>query len=186
MPGNFKKDDLRVMKTHKMLLTSMTKLLGLRNFNKILVNDLCEEALISRTTFYSHFIDKYDLLKYWLTNVKHKIVSDKKTYEDTEKRVNDFANNNKNVIRNLIEDADTETLELLCNWILSILNIKNYKAEKEQVSLNNIILSNFCCGGMLNYILWQVKNQFPTYLQVMNPYIYNLVRNMQKWNDEQK
>jgi len=48
-------------------MNAVLKLLNRRNFEKITVNDICEEALVSRATFYAHFNDKYDLFKYWNT-----------------------------------------------------------------------------------------------------------------------
>jgi len=57
--GNFKKDDIRIIKTNKALVAAMFLLLENRKFAQITVNDLCEEAQISRATFYTHFRDKY-------------------------------------------------------------------------------------------------------------------------------
>lgn len=66
MSVSFKDADARIQKTNEALLMSMSKLLDLRNFNQITVHDLCLEAEIARATFCSHYLDKYDLLKYWL------------------------------------------------------------------------------------------------------------------------
>lgn len=184
MSGNVKKEDLRVLKTYKALITAMSKLLELRNFNQITVNDLCKEALINRSTFYFHFIDKYDLLKCWLTDIKPKILSGKYAYEDLEKNINDFVDDNMKVIKNLIENANGETNELLCDFILSLLNVNIEKKTGEKINPSVAILSNFCCGGMLDYLFWQVKNEFPADFPVMNPYIYDMLTNLQKWNDK--
>lgn len=186
IPHNLKNNDLRVLRTYKLLLAAMTNLLTLGNFRQITVNSLCAEAMVSRTAFYSHFNDKYALLKYWLTDVKSKIMDGADTYGDIEERVNGFANNNRNIIKNLIEDADGETSELFYDCIFSVLNTKKYKTESGRTRPNEIILSNFCRGGITEYLLWQVNNKFPPELPIINPYIYNMLKTLQKWNDGQK
>lgn len=56
------KTDLRVIKTKKILFDSLLKLMKNKNFEKIKISDICEEALINRSTFYAHYEDKYELL----------------------------------------------------------------------------------------------------------------------------
>lgn len=63
--GNLdKKGDLRVRRTDKLLWDALTDLLSIpgKEFNSITVNEICEKAMVHRTTFYKHFKDKYDLL----------------------------------------------------------------------------------------------------------------------------
>lgn len=182
MSGKFRKEDLRILKTQNALKTALSKLLESHNFNLITVNDICEEALISRSTFYSHFEDKYDLLQRCLATLAISANSNEYTYKEMANHVNDFSNNNKGIIKNLMEDAKNETSELLGDFILSLLDIKNNKIDKKQIdSLNTIVLSTVCSGGMLNYLLWQVNNKFPRELPVMNPYIYNIILHYQRW-----
>ncbi|WP_256992540.1 TetR/AcrR family transcriptional regulator [Paenibacillus sp. XY044] len=38
-----------------------------RNVYSISVHDITNQAVVNRTTFYAHFQDKYDFLKYWMT-----------------------------------------------------------------------------------------------------------------------
>ena len=45
---------------------SLLTLLKGNPFNKITVNDVCTEALVSRSAFYANFKDKYDLLSFCL------------------------------------------------------------------------------------------------------------------------
>ncbi|MDL2232820.1 TetR/AcrR family transcriptional regulator [Ruminococcaceae bacterium OttesenSCG-928-L11] len=58
--------DLRITRTHRALIQSMFELLEQQSFQKITVNDICRQALVSRSTFYLHFEDKYQLLRYCL------------------------------------------------------------------------------------------------------------------------
>uniref|UniRef100_UPI00210CA7E2 TetR/AcrR family transcriptional regulator n=1 Tax=Staphylococcus aureus TaxID=1280 RepID=UPI00210CA7E2 len=59
-----KETDLRVIKTKKALSSSLLQLLDQQLFQTITVNQICDNALVHRTTFYKHFYDKYDLLEY--------------------------------------------------------------------------------------------------------------------------
>ncbi|GFZ27377.1 TetR/AcrR family transcriptional regulator [Lactobacillus corticis] len=59
-----KKLDLRVQKTYKALTESCLKLLGKKPFESITVNEICEEAMVRRATFYKHFADKYELFEF--------------------------------------------------------------------------------------------------------------------------
>ena len=60
------KEDLRIKRTHKLLSESLIMLMSEKPFEKITVVDICERAMVHRATFYSHFADKYELLKYIL------------------------------------------------------------------------------------------------------------------------
>lgn len=44
---------------------ALSTLLETHNFESISVNDICSQALISRTTFYSYFEDKYQLVLFF-------------------------------------------------------------------------------------------------------------------------
>lgn len=53
--------DLRVIKTDRNIRNSFIRLLGRKGFNSITVQDILDEALINRTTFYNHYSSKYEL-----------------------------------------------------------------------------------------------------------------------------
>lgn len=56
--------DLRVRRTRKLLWDALMALLGEygRTFESLTVAEICERAMVHRTTFYKHFEDKYHLL----------------------------------------------------------------------------------------------------------------------------
>jgi len=59
---NNKTLDLRIRRTHKLLFDALTLLLSEKSFDNITITDICEKAMVHRTTFYKHFEDKYHLL----------------------------------------------------------------------------------------------------------------------------
>ncbi len=54
--------DLRVRRTRKLLWEALMALIAERDFDSLSVNDICDRAMVHRTTFYNHYADKYDLL----------------------------------------------------------------------------------------------------------------------------
>lgn len=57
-------NDLRVIRTRKLLSDALFNLLEKYPMSSITINMICNKALVHRTTFYKHFYDKYDLLIY--------------------------------------------------------------------------------------------------------------------------
>lgn len=54
--------DIRKIKTKKNIEMAFVTLLNERNFKSITVEEICKQAMTSRSTFYLHYLDKYDLL----------------------------------------------------------------------------------------------------------------------------
>lgn len=56
-------NDLRVIKTKRNIEESVFRIMNYKKFELITINDILEEALINRTTFYKHYADKYALVE---------------------------------------------------------------------------------------------------------------------------
>lgn len=57
-----KQNDLRVVRTRRMIKEAFLELMSTIGFPKITVENLAKKAFISRNTFYLHYTDKFDLL----------------------------------------------------------------------------------------------------------------------------
>lgn len=183
MPGNYKKDDLRVIRTRKALLEALPSLLSRRCFTNITVNDICGEAQLSRAAFYARFQDKYDFLKYYLLEQKPEIVCDKCDYESFERIVNAFVRKRTKIITNLFRDTSNETLEILKEFIVSVLNVPHEKSKNGKQSQSYIVISHFCAGGIVNLLNWQIRNDFPLDSQLANGDLYLILKNLLSWDD---
>lgn len=62
-------EDLRVTKTKKALFDALINLMEEEAFENIKVSDICEKALINRSTFYAHYTDKYELVSSFIKNL---------------------------------------------------------------------------------------------------------------------
>ncbi len=52
------KKDLRVIKTENLLYATLIDLLKEKTFEEIKVSDICNKALVNRSTFCAHYQDK--------------------------------------------------------------------------------------------------------------------------------
>lgn len=63
------KTDLRIQKTYLGLHNAFTALLEEKKFEDFTVNELCDRAMIRRTTFYKHFADKYEYFSFYMKEI---------------------------------------------------------------------------------------------------------------------
>lgn len=64
--SNDNSHDLRVQRTYRLLKEAFVRLIEEKSFEQITVQEICEEAMVRRTTFYQHFEDKHDFLNWFL------------------------------------------------------------------------------------------------------------------------
>ncbi|WP_212959029.1 MULTISPECIES: TetR/AcrR family transcriptional regulator, partial [Bacillus] len=55
-----KQTDLRIRRTHKLLVEALVELMiqPKQKYSSLTINQICEYAMVHRTTFYKHFEDK--------------------------------------------------------------------------------------------------------------------------------
>src|SRR5690349_1197604 len=69
-------EDLRVRRTHKLLWEALRAELMEQPFEEITVKDICERAMVHRTTFYKHYEDKYALLEQGMRQMYDALVTE--------------------------------------------------------------------------------------------------------------
>ena len=74
MKTHHNKNKLRVQKTKKQLEEALGLLLEEKSFEDIRVIDICEKANMHRSTFYTYYNDKYELLKSKLDEYESKFL----------------------------------------------------------------------------------------------------------------
>jgi L-cysteine desulfidase len=194
MPGSFEKEDLRIIKTKKNLTSSIWKILQSRSFAKITVNDICDEVLVSRATFYTHYKDKYHLIQHCLWKSGRNFLNSINSLSETEKEnmIGNLFENNIKIIMNLAADCDSELFYIISDFLISFIdsliqgNIDLYNFEgknghmrrRKITDKSKSYLYDFCIGGLLDVLVWQPKKYFPDDYKSAVIYIYKVIKSI--------
>ncbi len=65
-----RREDLRVQRTRKLLQQALFELAIEKGFAAVTVRDIADRAMVNRSTFYRHYLDKYDLLNQYLDRLQ--------------------------------------------------------------------------------------------------------------------
>lgn len=161
-----KKMDLRIEKTHRALHQAFTSLLEEKKFEDFTVNELCQRAMIRRTTFYKHFADKYEYFDFYIHELSASFHADisPEMEDDTlhtyfvymSKKMFQFIESNDRLVRHILE---SNLFPLLLNLLSE--NIRNQvlcklkgSAEFQHADAGTLeIMSAFYAGGLTNAFL---------------------------------
>ncbi|SHH48599.1 transcriptional regulator, TetR family [Anaerosphaera aminiphila DSM 21120] len=173
--------DLRVQKTKRALATSMFTLLEKNSFGKITVNDICTEAMVSRSAFYDHFNDKYDLVIFCVELMREKLFAE--TFEELdgiEHRISSVLKNikeNVKLFKNLLmEDVDSELIKMMRNSFQEDIEktIKRKNLKDEELLAPVELISTFYAFGITSVIVDWVSSEMKYSIEDMAKYLHNL------------
>ena len=164
------KEDLRIIRTRKLLSNTLLDLMQEESIEKISVIDLCNTAMINRATFYAHFEDKYHLLNFALEELKDTLYEsftrDNKfsdPYETLRALLTmgaDLVFDNKNQITKLLKfNRGGKVLETIRDSIANSVKYQlgKYK-ETYDFAIPATVISKFIAGGMINTTLLVLDN----------------------------
>ena len=63
----------QVLRTRKIIVDALLKLRQTHSFDDISVTDICEQAMVTRATFYKYYEDKYHLIKTIVQDYKERV-----------------------------------------------------------------------------------------------------------------
>lgn len=183
-----KKTDLRVVKTKNILYATLLELLKDTAFEDIKVSDICEKALINRSTFYSHYADKYELFSAYIDNLKlsltkeleknQNISTSKEYYLEMLSLFLNHVSEQKQVYRAVMQqNRNSIIIDMIYNAFTEDIakNIKlDEKRNKENIPCN--FIATFYLGAVLSVGMeWltnenkYTKKELLKYLDVLIP-----------------
>lgn len=180
------KTDLRIVKTKNTLFNSLIVLMAEKSFDEIKVSDICNKSLINRSTFYTHYNDKYDLLFDYintlkanllksLENNKH-IVNTKEFYVEMIRLSIEHIDNERNIYYSvLMSNKDTIITEMLLDVTIKDIN---KRIEYDNLNKNNIpteIFVSFYLGAVISVIISWLKSNGKYSKEEICSYINELI-----------
>ena len=180
--------DRRQKKTRAAIFSAFEKLLSKKNYNKITVQEIIDDANIGRTTFYAHFETKDDLLKEICRELFEHIFSNDLSRECSKI----FENSNKNpkilithILYHLKENKEEFIKVLSCesnDLFLGYFKTYLYKVIDEYIFIDNTgdeklkrFLKNHICCTFVETIKWWIKNQMEESPEQIADYFFRVV-----------
>lgn len=183
------KKDLRVIKTRNALYKTLLELMKEKSFEEIKVSDICEHALINRSTFYSHYEDKYELLKDAIDDIKNSLIQELSKNTNITNTKEYYLEMIKLFLNN-IEDKRDIYLGIMINNRNSIMvdiiydvldhditsRLKNEKKNKSN-KIPTHIVAKFYLGAVFNVGIEYLRNNNLYSKQDIINYLENLIPN---------
>lgn len=158
-------DSAKVLQTKRILAAQLMQLLEDRPFKKIAVNDICQSAMVSRSTFYLHFEDKYHLFRYCLEQELDRMETalQEKDIQDFILFTLDALLERKNFYYNtLVVETDQELIDifqlLFCRFFAARIEERREAGCKIQGPVS--IVSAFYAGGITSANIQWIKDKF--------------------------
>ncbi|PQP83561.1 TetR/AcrR family transcriptional regulator [Paenibacillus sp. PCH8] len=177
-----KKVDLRVVRTQKLLTAAFKDLLSEQGkfFSNITINEICDRAMVHRTTFYKHFEDKFALLHSTLTWVLQDYL--KMNIEDRLRQP--LQSLSRFMLENLLEPIvqnqknDKGFTDFFKNYIgdISRRDFLELKRRGKQLSAPLELLAEYHSGVISLLVTWWIYHlEEDVTAEQMDEYYYQLV-----------
>lgn len=177
MKMSVEQGDLRVRRTHKLLWEALMAELTERPFEEITVKDICERAMVHRTTFYKHYEDKYALLEQGMRQMYDALVAEAHAPPVTISGDNLPPSVVRRFLRLFEHVAEHQQFYklMLCGEGIGRFQklIKNYIVEAAEAKVRELTPANqrlavppvihiqYVAGGVLSLAAWWLENDMP-------------------------
>lgn len=163
--------DRRIGKTRRLLQDALFSLLQEKQYNKITIQDILDRADVGRSTFYSHYGTKDDLLfssiEHLLEMLKQSIIEYLDKQENTTRllpvtELFDHIKENSRIIKGMLK---TDSSELFFQKVQDYWNksIEEYLQTKLPVNtqpmLPLVILTNHITSTLISLLKWWLNNK---------------------------
>lgn len=145
------KSNLAYQRTDRAIVQAFMRLVQKKEFEKITVQDILEEALVSRNTFYHHYCDKYALADTLYQELLGKFDTFfLQTYGQDLKTTVDFASRTQDTKKIPVPDAASPTSEARIQIMYQDFFIENHELIRtimsihtDSVNFDNVIMQHF-------------------------------------------
>jgi AcrR family transcriptional regulator len=184
MKTSFEQGDLRVRRTHKLLWEALMAELSERAFEEITVKDICERAMVHRTTFYKHYEDKYALLDQGMRQMYDALVAAEEHVPPSAFSVEHPPPYFIHLFEHVAQHQQFYKL-MLCGEGVGRFQklVKEYIAEVAEAKVRELTPANqplavplamhvqFVAGAVLSLLAWWLENDMPLSPHQMAQYL---------------
>lgn len=178
--------DLRIRRTYKFLTDALFELISEKPFGEISVTDICNRAMIHRTTFYKHFEDKYQLLQVTFLDEQHNFIEKCKSdgandtdpkffYTRLVREMFQYVYENSDIFKKgVLHPYNHYLTDLLRNTIVSSLQ-DHFKEDSLKYNISYSVpiplMAEYYAGSCISLLVWWLKNDLEISIDKMVDYM---------------
>lgn len=158
---------MRVTRTTRDFQNALLTLLEDHSFEHLTVDQICQEAMLHRSSFYRYFRDKYDLLEQTIDTQVSRVVNNSDTEEDIIKQLIFYISDHKNVFRHLASDTSHSSLFEEMMHIITNNVLKHQRDDSNDLIFKLVheaddpkLLANVISGGIIGCFYWWQENSY--------------------------
>ncbi len=178
--------DLRARQTYMLLTNALSELLREKSFSEISVTDICEKAMVHRTTFYKHFEDKEHLLRAIITDLQQEFLNHckeelkgeythKEYYLYLFKKVLEYISENRILISKTLFDKTNSYVEEVCCTAIAAQLKEHFKMREKnhgvKFKIPHAILATYYTSASISLADWWLKNDMSISIDDMVQYL---------------
>ena len=182
MKSSQEQGDLRVRRTHKLLWEALMAELSERSFDDITVNDICQRAMVHRTTFYKHYSDKYALLEQGMRRLFDSLMHEEEHRPPSayppEKlppyfvRLFEHAAQHQQFYRLMLRGAGIGRFQnLIKNYIVDVASARARDLTSANQPRQIEMHAHVVAGATLGLLAWWIENDLPFSPRQMAQYL---------------
>ncbi len=176
-----KSGDLRIRRTHKLLWEALMTLMTEQEFETISVKEICDRAMVHRTTFYKHYEDKYDLLTRGMQQTHEMLLAELELVgKDASSYTQFFAHvaAHERFYRVILCGNGAGSFQArLQNHFAESITTEMQQLEKggQRFSVPLSLLAQFYAGALLSSLTWWFSQGLSSSPEQMGTYVKNLL-----------
>jgi AcrR family transcriptional regulator len=176
--------DLRVRRTRKLLWEALLAEMSERAFEDITVTDICERAMVHRTTFYKHYEDKYALLEQGMRQMYNELAAEAHHAPPSAFSLDDPPPYFIRLFEHVAERQQFYRLMLCGEGVARFQRlVRDYVAEVVETRAAGVISAHqpswaplamhvqFFSGAVLSLLAWWLENDMPLSPHQMAQYL---------------
>ena len=164
------KEDLRIIRTRKLLSATLLDMMEESSIEKISVIDLCKRAMVNRATFYAHFEDKYHLLSFALEELKDSIyenftkevpaASPKELFRKLLIMAVEYLSDKHNHVARIVEhNRNEKVVHTLTDSLAQSIRYQLSKFKASHPSAVPVQMTAMCyAGALVSLLIWLLDN----------------------------
>lgn len=186
MHNEYRTNDLRVKRTHKLILDALIELTVQKGFSAVTVSDITQYAGINRATFYRHYEDKFDLLNKYAQNVYELLDTplEEKPQKSSETNVQQMHSRLVKIFEHVRDNAkfyrvmlgkngDPVFSEKIRKYIQKrIVRSLPVDLQKDEMSIDLYV--SYSSSASLGAVLWWLEHDMPYTSEEMTKIIHQL------------